>query len=688
LWQFSPDIAGGRKLTKLRRIALLVVAGLLMHIGLPYASRAITGSGGEAAQFTTDGATLRLDPPKWVDPGWRILDETTYVRLDERGDYDATLEFSYKALNEQGVKSLIEGKYKYDAHRESLTFENFATVKPDGRILTVDPIAVLDRTADPSLPEPFLDDKRVKVAVFANVEPGDVVRGRVTWHERQSEFAGRFASAYAYNSQQAIDTRRIVVDAPRSLALNTKAIGAEEKVETKGARVIRTVVFPHRDPAGLTDAADNYDAGPRYEISSFSSWADVASIIRAKNATAAQPDAAVIAKAKELVAGVSDKRERIKRVYDWVAQNIRYVAIETGGRGFESMTAHQTFANRFGDCKAHVTLLKAMLSAIGEPGHLVLIDIAPRYSQPSLPTPYFEHAILFAPSINMYLDATSYQNPFGALPLPLADKPALDVETGVMTRTPLATPADVRLTAETHITFAADGAGKAHTVMTGEKSGDGVRRGAAEHLQEGDTRGEPRAMLATFGLDGDGQFTFGDPRDLSAPFKLTADYTFDLHNGLEDQPQGVRLSAPVDSSAWLTWYLFGDRYGSAAACAPVDLTDVVSATLPEGYSVASVPPPRDFEEETTGRTKLGEVKGKVAYHVGFEATGREIKQTTHATFEFSRGLCDATVIERAWRAAVTMNNYRWQAIRVASSDTSSVRRWFRTLLVAARQGMP
>jgi transglutaminase-like putative cysteine protease len=672
-----------------RRLFIFGLAcfSLWVHFGAPFGGGVTQAASQEPQQYVTDGSALKVSPQKWVDPGWRILEKITTVRFDERGGWDATLEFSYKALTENGAKNLVEDKYNYDSSTESVTLDNVATVKADGRVLPVDPIAILDRTADPTLPEPFLDDKRVKVIVFPDVGPGDIVRGRVTWHVRPTEFAGRFASVYVHNFTQPIEDHRIIVDAPASLALQTKAVGAQETVERKGDRIIRTVVFPPSDPKPLANAADLFDVAPRYEVSTFTSWADVGAVIRDKNDRAAQPDAAVVAKAKELTAGVADRRERIKLLYDWVAKNIRYVAIETGFGGFESMTAHQTFVNRFGDCKAHVTLLKAMMAAIGEPADMVLVDIGPRYRQPSLPTPYFEHAILYAPSIDLYLDATSYQNPFGALPLPLADKPALDVEKGQIVRIPLATPADVKLAANTRLEYAADGTVKAHTVMTGEKSGDGMRRGAAEQLQQSNSRNDLSDMLRTFGFDGEGDFHFGDPRDLSAPLAITADYTFNLHADLDNLPEGIRLVTPVEWSAWMTWNMFNDRLGTATACAPMDLTDVVTATLPEGYAAPTLPPPRDYEEEAHGRTALGEVTGKIAYHISFAASGREITEKTHATFAFSHGLCDAHVVERAWRAAMDLNRYRWQAVQVKSPNVSQARLWLRSILVKAHQNL-
>jgi hypothetical protein len=103
--------------------------------------------------------------------------------------------------------------------------------------------------------------------------------------------------------------------------------------------------------------------------------------------------------------------------------------------------------------------------------------------------------------------------------------------------------------------------------------------------------------------------------------------------------------------------------------------------------VPAAPPPRDFQQEAHGRTALGEATGKIAFHIGFEVSGREVKQTTHAAFGFSRGLHDAHVLDRVWKAAVALNQYRWQGLGVTSPNVSSMRLWLRSLLVRAHQSL-
>jgi hypothetical protein len=87
-----------------------------------------------------------------------------------------------------------------------------------------------------------------------------------------------------------------------------------------------------------------------------------------------KPDAAITAKAQELVQGKASFRERVEAISNFVQGNIRYVAIEIGVGGFQPHAAADTFRVRYGDCKDKATLLSAMLAAVGIRSTWVLVD--------------------------------------------------------------------------------------------------------------------------------------------------------------------------------------------------------------------------------------------------------------------------------------------------------------------------
>lgn len=79
----------------------------------------------------------------------------------------------------------------------------------------------------------------------------------------------------------------------------------------------------------------------------------------------------VTAKAIEITAGCGDDLSRAEAIFNWVNDNIRYIAIEHGDLGHTPDHPSQVLAKRYGDCKGSANLIKAMLRAVNLDGRLV-----------------------------------------------------------------------------------------------------------------------------------------------------------------------------------------------------------------------------------------------------------------------------------------------------------------------------
>jgi hypothetical protein len=93
------------------------------------------------------------------------------------------------------------------------------------------------------------------------------------------------------------------------------------------------------------------------------------------------------AKVSELTANAKTDDEKIKNIYYWVQDNIRYIAFEDGIAGFKPDDAQNVYQKRYGDCKGMANLIKQMLILAGFDARLTWIGtrhIAYNYSIPSL----------------------------------------------------------------------------------------------------------------------------------------------------------------------------------------------------------------------------------------------------------------------------------------------------------------
>lgn len=75
----------------------------------------------------------------------------------------------------------------------------------------------------------------------------------------------------------------------------------------------------------------------------------------------------------QLTQGKSNDEEKIKALYYWVQDNVRYIAFEEGYSGFVPQTVQEVYKNKFGDCKGMANLLTEMLKIAGYDAHFAWI---------------------------------------------------------------------------------------------------------------------------------------------------------------------------------------------------------------------------------------------------------------------------------------------------------------------------
>lgn len=83
-----------------------------------------------------------------------------------------------------------------------------------------------------------------------------------------------------------------------------------------------------------------------------------------------KPSDRIQALADSIVKGCTNDRDKVIRIYDWVKQNIRYVAFENGMEGIIPREADLVCTRRYGDCKDMSSLQFALLRAVKVPAYL------------------------------------------------------------------------------------------------------------------------------------------------------------------------------------------------------------------------------------------------------------------------------------------------------------------------------
>jgi len=576
----------------------------------------------------------------WVDPGWRRSIARYYVKFDEQGLSTTTLDFEFQAVSDKGAAAIAQRTFEYNSYFSDLTVSNLVTVKADGSIVAVDERAIRDQPASTDTSSPYFDERRVKLVAYPDVARGDRIRGRLTYTDKRPEFPGEFAGFWDQRLDLPPETMELTLDGPASKPVQVKVRDVDYTEERVGDRILKHVVFRQESPRRFTGGFDPFDSARRFEASTFADYAAFASMMNARNAPMAVPDESVRKLSAEIVGDAATTRAKVERVHNWVAQHIRYVGIGFEDGGWTAQPASSTLAVRYGDCKAHAVLLKALLAAQGIEADFVAVNSRSKFTLTQLATPNFDHAIAYVPELDLYLDPTASTVAFGALPSQLYGKPVLNIDKGVLSVIPVLKPEQFAIEDNTDYTLRPDGTRQIKSILSGEGFGASLVRDLARYAETTDRNELARKSLQAANLVGTGTYDFANPREPSDSFAIKASYEITQPIAL-DELAWIRPQALANPYSSIRSLIANNTQEGDFPCLSMDYREMVSLDLPVGSHISEIPGPVAFNKSFSEDSSFGAVSGQVELSGAFTIKGQTARSEDHIKLTFSAPVCPA-----------------------------------------------
>lgn len=285
-------------------------------------------------------------------------------------------------------------------------------------------------------------DMRVKALRVPAADPGSVIGYEII----QSEIPVSLQDSWRFQSEDPIVVAEYTLQLPAGWTHEEHWFNAAAPTPLVSGAVTHwqfdNVAAIHDEPdmpswRGVAGRMEVNLVPPREQADgrSHRTWTDVSRWYAALSGPRLVATPQLQAKTAELTSGKSAAFERVKAIAAFAQKDVRYVAIEIGVGGYQPHKAGEIFANRYGDCKDKVTVLRTMLREAGVESYYVLVNtnrdaVARDFASMTsfnhaiiaikLPddAPKELHAAIVHPQLGRLLlfDPTSTSTPIGSLP--------------------------------------------------------------------------------------------------------------------------------------------------------------------------------------------------------------------------------------------------------------------------------
>jgi transglutaminase-like putative cysteine protease len=562
--------------------------------------------------------------------------------IEPNGTVVEVTEMTTLIRSQLAVESESQADLPYNSTYASLEVLEAYTITPQGQKIPVAANAIRTVDEDNSKGAAMFSDQKSKIIIFPKVTPGSrtYYKTRLTTHTPL--MPGFFAARISFSPQTVLHDFQYTLTYPESMAMYTDFRGPIKATESL-SNGKRTLSYQYQNLNWQKKESHQIsysDFAPAIVISTYPTYAAFAKDYedRIKGKAAVTPEVQKLANTITKDIPNSKPREQARALYNWVARNIRYVAIYLGDGGIIPHDADSIIRNRYGDCKDHNTLLIALLTAKGIQASTALINQGLSYSLPKYPViSPFNHVITYLPQWDLYVDSTAEMAPFGILPSEQIDKPTLLTALQKVGRTTKPKAELDQTSTKTVMQVNPNGEikGKSQTRYVGdaEISARYKFEGADTTLAEKMVR----SQLTKFRQTGEGTFSTSNVYDLDKPFTTESEYVLDA---MTNVPGPGAMTIPVGVAPGELASIVNSRppesFKYPYRCSTRIVTEQYEIAFPDNVKVSRIPQNSRYQTD------------EIQYESSYRLEGNKVMASRSLTIQRPNAVCMPEDLQ-AWR---------------------------------------
>jgi len=506
---------------------------LLLLLFLPFRiSAAQTVNPGSSGSLS-DSKQATHDPYAKEPYVFELIETRVQFEADGKGQRD--FKILARIQSESAVREFGLLVYPYASSFESLEVLYVRVHKPDGTSVETPPSDIQELDSAVSREAPMYTDEREKHIAVKSLATGDVLEAHLRWTTHDPMALGHFWFDHSYFRAGICVKEILQIEVPANAPVKFRNSDPQPSMREEGGRRVYTFTSANlrkEEESKIPQWEKDFHGAspPDIEVSSFSSWEDVANWFGSLEQAKVVVTPEIRAKAEELIKGKTSEDEKLRAIYSFVSTRFRYIGVDLGLGRYTPHAASEVLINRYGDCKDKHTLFAALLQAAGIKVYPALISSKYRLD-PSFPTiSLFDHVITAVPQGDgfLFLDTTPEVAPYGLLMQNIRDRKALVIP-GSTTARIITTPADPPFLNFEHVQVDAsiDVGGTLDAKMRFEDRGDGelALRLAYRATPQNRWQELTQGIVARMGFAGTvSDVSVAQPEDTDKPFWMSFSY--------------------------------------------------------------------------------------------------------------------------------------------------------------------
>ncbi|HVP63782.1 MAG TPA: DUF3857 domain-containing protein [candidate division Zixibacteria bacterium] len=344
-----------------------------------------------------------------------MLSDVRIDRVHASGVYSEHVQQFIRVNTADAVREYVVRALQFSNISQAIHIEHARLHKPDGRVIMGQDDG---EEAIANAASSIYYDSRRHILRFPGAQPGDTIEidYRLEPTTEYNPYGRYFASLYVFRDTLPVLNKRVVVQAPPSLALTA----VEHDLHSNSTSANTWVWEAHnleamRNEPSAPGAVEN---SAYAHISTLGSWKELGKWYSELVAPQMELSPEMRAYARRLQNEQHDPRARMNAIYQFVTRQTRYTGLEFGVYSYKPYPVSQVYTRHFGDCKDKASLMIALLRASGIRADFAMVrtramgKIDPNAVSVSL----FDHAIVYVPEFDLFLDGTADFAETGELP--------------------------------------------------------------------------------------------------------------------------------------------------------------------------------------------------------------------------------------------------------------------------------